>query len=36
MSKKYTINITNGVAEEKVLNGEYAVTANVLGYDNSQ
>lgn len=35
MSKKYTINITNGVAEEKVLNGEYAVTANVLGYDNS-
>ena len=32
---KYTINITNGVGEENILNGNYTVGANVNGYDNT-
>ena len=32
---KYTINITNGVGEESILNGNYTVGANVNGYDNT-
>ena len=35
MSKPYTINITNGTGSENVLNGNYNVTANVNGYDNT-
>ena len=29
------INITNGVGTEELINGEYTVTANVTGYDNT-
>lgn len=35
MAKPYTINITNGTGSENVLNGNYNVTANVPGYDNT-
>lgn len=34
MASPYVINITNGTGSQAILNGEYAVTANVSGYDN--
>ena len=35
MAKPYTINITGGTGSEAILNDNYTVTANVLGYDNA-
>ena len=31
----YTVNITDGVGTEAILNGNYTVIANALGYDNT-
>lgn len=35
MAKQYIVNITNGVGTEEITNGQYTVTANATGYDNS-
>lgn len=35
MASPYIINITDGVGQENILNGNYAVTASVTGYDNT-
>lgn len=35
MSRPYVINITDGTGSERVLNGQYSVTAEVTGYDNA-
>ena len=34
MSKKYEINITNGIGEANVFNGTYTVESNTVGYNN--
>jgi len=34
MPSPYVINITNGTGSQDILNGSYAVTANVVGYSN--
>lgn len=31
----YNINVVNGSASENILNGDYSVSTNVIGYDNS-
>ena len=35
MAKPYTISIVNGEGSANILNGEYSVSTNVTGYDNS-
>lgn len=35
MPSPYTINITNGEGSGRILNGSYAVTADVTGYNNA-
>lgn len=35
MAKPYEISITDGVGSSSILNGQYGVTSEITGYDNS-